>query len=114
MDFHAEVTEEKESLGIYMDGKISALLGTHTHVQTADERILPKGTGYITDIGMTGPRDSIIGMDVNLGIKRSLTQMPLKLEVVNSPSNICGVILEIDTVTGNTLSIERIRESQTV
>jgi hypothetical protein len=110
VDFHAEAVEEKEALGIYLDGEVSAVVGTHTHVQTADERILPGGTAYITDIGMTGPQDSVIGMKKETAISRSLTQMPLKLEVQNSPGEIHGVFLEIDTSTGKALRIERVHQ----
>ena len=112
IDFHAEWPEEKEALALYMDGRISALAGTHTHVQTGDERILPHGTGYITDIGMTGSNDSVIGMDKEVSIERCITQMPLKLYVVDKPSIIMGVIFEIDIHTGKTVSIHRlIKES---
>ncbi|MBN2442864.1 MAG: TIGR00282 family metallophosphoesterase [Spirochaetales bacterium] len=114
VDFHAEWPEEKEALGLYLDGSISALVGTHTHVQTADERILPGGTGYITDIGMTGPSESIIGMRKDIVIRKNLTQMPLKMEVEDSPADIMGVLLEIDIDTGKTLSIERIFEKSKV
>ena len=114
VDFHAESPEEKEALALYLDGHVSAVVGTHTHVQTADERILPKGTGYITDIGMTGPRDSCIGMDSGIALKRGLTQMPLKMEVANTAAKIHGVCLSIDTATGKTRSIERIVEESVV
>lgn len=110
VDFHAESTEEKEALGLYLDGKISVLAGTHTHVQTADEKILPGGTAYITDIGMTGPGNSIIGMNINTGIERCLTQLPLKMEVVDDNADINGVLVDIDTATGKALTIERISE----
>jgi metallophosphoesterase (TIGR00282 family) len=114
VDFHAESPEEKEALALYLDGRVSAVVGTHTHVQTADERILPQGTGYITDIGMTGPKDSCIGMDIQIAVKRGLTQMPLKMEVANTAAEINGVFLKIDAVTGKTRSIRRIRESSAV
>jgi metallophosphoesterase (TIGR00282 family) len=110
IDFHAESTEEKEALGLYLDGKVSVVAGTHTHVQTADEKILSGGTAYITDIGMTGPRNSIIGMSINTGIERCLTQLPLKMEVVDDAADINGILVEIDTATGNALSIERVFE----
>jgi len=110
IDFHAEWPEEKEALGIYLDGKISALIGTHTHVQTADERILPRGTGYITDIGMTGPMGSIIGMRSDIVIRKNITQMPLKMEVEDKPARIMGILLEIDVKTGKTLSLTRVNE----
>lgn len=108
VDFHAEDTLEKEALAWYLDGKISALVGTHTHIQTADERILPKGTAYITDIGMTGPDDSVIGTKPEISIRRSLTQLPLKMEVAENESTIRGVCIQINPDTGKSISIERI------
>lgn len=114
VDFHADWPEEKEALGLYLDGRISALIGTHTHVQTADERILPKGTGYITDIGMTGPTGSVIGMKKEIVLRKNLTQMPLKMEVEDNPAEIMGVLLEIDIKTGKTLTIERVKEKSSV
>ncbi|MBN2533083.1 MAG: TIGR00282 family metallophosphoesterase [Spirochaetales bacterium] len=114
VDFHAEWPEEKEALGLYLDGKISALIGTHTHVQTADERILPGGTGYITDIGMTGPTGSVIGMKKEIVLRKNLTQMPLKMEVEESPAEIMGVVMEIDSKTGKTLSIERVKQTSSL
>ncbi|MCK5202108.1 MAG: YmdB family metallophosphoesterase, partial [Spirochaetales bacterium] len=90
-----------------LDGKVSAVLGTHTHVQTADERILPGGTAYISDLGMTGPSDSVIGKDHTISVRRSLTQMPLKHEVADNPALISGVVLDLDAVTGKCLSIKR-------
>jgi len=109
VDFHAESVEEKEALGLFLDGEASAVIGTHTHVQTADERILPGGTAYITDIGMTGPTDSVIGMKRDTAIARSLSQMPLKMEVQNSIAEIAGVILEFDMASGRANRIERVR-----
>ncbi len=108
IDFHAEDTMEKEALAWYLDGKVSAVVGTHTHVQTADERVLPKGTAYITDIGMTGPEDSVIGTNPDISIRRSLTQLPLKLEVLEAEASVKGVLIRIDTETGKAQSIERI------
>lgn len=110
IDFHAEEPQEKEALAWYLDGSVSAVVGTHTHVQTADERILSKGTGYISDLGMTGPSSGIIGFEVETAIQRSLTQMPLKNEVAFSKAVIQGVMLKVDTETGNTVSIERINK----
>ena len=110
IDFHAEEPQEKEALAWYLDGSVSAVVGTHTHVQTADERILSKGTGYISDLGMTGPSLGIIGFEVETAIQRSLTQMPLKNEVAFSKAVIQGVMLKVDTETGNTVSIERINK----
>ncbi len=114
VDFHAEAVEEKEAFGISFDGEVSAVVGTHTHVQTADERILPGGTAYITDIGMTGPVDSVIGMKKETAISRSLTQMPLKMEVQNSAGEIQGVLLQIDPGNGKAVGIERVRQASSV
>ena len=110
VDLHAESASEKEALALHLDGTVAAVVGTHTHVQTADERILPKGTAYLTDLGMTGPRDSIIGMKTGIVIRRALTQMPLKMEVAEGPADICGALLTVDPVTGRGLSLERIHE----
>ena len=111
IDFHAELPQEKEALALYLDGEISALFGTHTHVQTADERILPGGTAYITDIGMTGPADSVIGVAKEVAIRRLLSQMPLKMEVVDKPAVIMGVLIEIDARSGKAVSIVRFQEN---
>jgi len=108
IDFHAEATSEKIALGYYLDGKVSAVIGTHTHVQTADERILPKGTAYITDVGMTGPLDSIIGIEVPQIIERFLYQMPKKFEVAKGKSIFSAVLLDINTKTGLARSIQRL------
>lgn len=110
IDFHAEATSEKIAFGWYMDGKVSAVIGTHTHVQTADERILPLGTGYITDAGMTGPRDSVLGIDKDLVIQKFISQMPVRFEVASGPLQFNGVILDICRTTGKTLRIERLNE----
>lgn len=110
IDFHAEWPEEKEALALYLDGKVSVLVGTHTHVQTADERIFPGGTAYITDIGMTGPSDSIIGMQKATALRKSITMMPLKMEVADGQADIMGVVVEINTSNGKALSIQRIFE----
>jgi metallophosphoesterase (TIGR00282 family) len=109
VDFHAESVEEKEALGFYLDGRVAAIAGTHTHVQTADERILPKGSGYITDIGMSGPEDSIIGVKVEICIRRGLTQMPIKMESAEGEASIKGALFSIDRESRRCLSIERIR-----
>lgn len=108
VDFHAEAVDEKEALALYLDGEVSAFSGTHTHVQTADERILPKGTGYITDLGMTGPKDSVIGVKTDICVKRCLLQMPLKMETSENEAQIHGAIFTIDTKTKKTLSILRL------
>lgn len=109
VDFHAESVEEKEALAYYLDGRISALAGTHTHVQTADERILPRGTGYLSDIGMTGPDDSVIGVKADICIRRGLSQMPIKMETAEGPSSISGVLFTIDAESGRCLKVERVR-----
>jgi 2',3'-cyclic-nucleotide 2'-phosphodiesterase len=108
VDFHAEATSEKQAIGWYLDGQVSAVFGTHTHVQTADERILPRGTAYITDLGMTGPHDSIIGSVQDLALDRFLRQMPNRLEPANGNLRICGAIVEIDESSGRALSIQRL------
>lgn len=108
VDIHAEATSEKQALGFYLDGKVSAVIGTHTHVQTADERILPLGTGFITDAGMTGPFDSVIGVEKETIIRRFLTLMPEKFEVAKTNLRLNAVLLSIDESTGKTKSIERI------
>jgi metallophosphoesterase (TIGR00282 family) len=108
VDFHAETTEEKEALGLYLDGRCGCVAGTHTHVQTADERILPAGTAYITDLGMTGPRDSIIGMKTSICVDRVLTQMPLKMEVDEGPSSLNGIAICFDPQSHAALSITRL------
>lgn len=110
IDFHAEATSEKIAMGRYLDGRITALLGTHTHVQTSDEAILPNGTAYITDLGMTGPKDSVIGREVEPVILRFITGMPQKFVAANGDPALEGVILDIDINTGKARSIERIRE----
>ncbi len=109
VDFHAEASLEKMALGWYLDGKASSVLGTHTHVQTADERVLPHGTGYITDVGMTGPVDSVIGIRKDIAVKRFLTQMPFAFDVAQEGLEIQGVILDLDPRTGWTCKINRLR-----
>ncbi|HON58427.1 MAG TPA: TIGR00282 family metallophosphoesterase [Smithella sp.] len=107
VDMHAEATSEKRALGWYLDGQVSAVVGTHTHVQTADEEILPQGTAYISDAGMTGPFDSVIGVKKEAVIERFLTQMPNKFELAKDDIRMQGVILEIDSASGRAQSIER-------
>lgn len=109
VDFHAEATAEKVALAYYLDGTCSAVVGTHTHVQTADEMVLPGGTALMCDLGMTGPRDSIIGMEREAIIDRFVRKMPQKFSVADRPADLCGALLEIDEGSGRTLSIERIR-----
>ena len=113
VDIHAEATSEKIALGWYLDGKVSAVIGTHTHVQTADERILPKGTAYITDAGMTGPFDSVIGLKKEIAIQRFLTQLPLHYNAALNDVRLNGVILEIDSHSGKSLSIQRVEIKET-
>jgi len=108
-DFHAEATSEKLAMGYYLDGRVSAVWGTHTHVQTADERILPKGTGYITDLGMTGAADSVIGTIPEKSIAYFKGEPFVRFEPSKSDPMLCGVLLEIDTNTGLCVGIERLR-----
>ncbi|MFA5156467.1 MAG: TIGR00282 family metallophosphoesterase [Candidatus Omnitrophota bacterium] len=110
VDMHAEATSEKVALGWYLDGKVSAVLGTHTHIQTADEKILPQGTAYITDAGMTGPYDSVIGRDVADVLQRFLTSVPVRFEVAQENIQLHGVVLDIDENTGKARSIVRIQK----
>jgi metallophosphoesterase (TIGR00282 family) len=105
VDFHAEATAEKISMGWYLDGKVSAVIGTHTHVQTADAQILPQGTGYITDVGMTGPYDSVLGMRKDIAIKRFQLQTAHKFQVAEGDLKVAYVHLNIDGSTGQTMSI---------
>ncbi len=109
IDFHAEATSEKIALGWFMDGRVSAVIGTHTHVQTADETILPRGTAYITDAGMTGPHDSVIGAEKEAAINRFLHQMPVRFEPAADDVKLCGVILDVDEETGKSIGIKRLR-----
>lgn len=110
VDFHAETTSEKAGFGYYVDGRVSAVVGTHTHVQTADERILPHGTAFISDLGMAGSLNSMLGMKKDPIIKHLITQMPVKFEVETAnPVIMCGVLIDIDMVTGKALSIERVK-----
>jgi hypothetical protein len=108
VDFHAEATSEKIAMGWYLDGKVSAVIGTHTHVQTADERVLPKGTGYITDVGMTGSMDSVIGMEKEIAIKRFLTLMPERNEPAKGNAWLNGVVIDLDKESGRSMGIRRI------
>ncbi len=108
IDFHAEATSEKQTLGWLLDGRVSLVFGTHTHVQTADERILPGGTGYITDLGMCGARDSIIGMNTGVAMRRIITKIPEATRTATGEGMINGVFAEIDETTGKTVRIERI------
>ena len=108
VDFHAEATSEKQGLGWYLDGRVSAVLGTHTHVGTVDAKILPRGTGYLTDVGMTGPVNSVIGSEVDAVLERFLTGMPQRLHVANGSVTMNSVLLDIDPDTGQATAIQRI------
>jgi len=110
IDMHSEATSEKIALGWFLDGKVSAVVGTHTHVQTADERILPQGTAYITDLGMTGPYQSILGRDIESVLHRFLTQMPARFAVAREDVRLCGILAEIDASTGKAIRIRRVHE----
>jgi len=111
IDMHAETTSEKRALAWYLDGRVTALVGTHTHVQTADEEVLPKGTAYISDLGMTGPHDSVIGLDKDVAIYRFRTGDKRKYEVAKGGVRIEGVVIKIDETTGRAVEIKRIKES---
>ena len=111
VDFHAEATSEKMAMGWHLDGRVTAIFGTHTHVQTADERLLPKGTAYLTDVGMTGPHDSIIGVMVDAALSRFVTGMPSKFEAATGAARLNAIIITADPATGKALGIERINMS---
>ena len=111
IDFHAEATSEKIAFGWYLDGQVSAIIGTHTHVQTADERILPKGTAYLTDVGMTGAMDSAIGIKLDQVLHRFLTQMPVKFEAAKHNLQLSSVLMDIDPATGKAVAIQRLNKS---
>jgi 2',3'-cyclic-nucleotide 2'-phosphodiesterase len=109
VDIHAEATSEKQAMGWHLDGRVSAVVGTHTHVPTADERILPNGTAYITDVGMTGPHDSVIGMEKGAIIKRFLDGLPARFEVATGDIQMNAVLIEVDSLSGRAVSIARRR-----
>jgi metallophosphoesterase (TIGR00282 family) len=109
VDMHAEATSEKQAMGWYLDGRVSVVVGTHTHVATADERVLPNGTAFITDVGMTGPHESVIGMDRGAMVKRFLDSMPTKFEVAIADARINGILADVDDSTGRARSIVRVR-----
>src|SRR5919198_3312259 len=111
VDFHAEATSEKIAMGWHLDGRGTAMIGTHTHVQTADERILPKGTAYLTDVGMTGPHDSIIGVDIDAALGRFLTALPARFETATGNPRLNAVIVDADERTGRAVAIERLSYS---
>lgn len=109
VDMHAETTSEKYALGWLLDGKVSAVVGTHTHVQTSDERILPNGTAFLCDAGMCGPVNSVIGMEVDVSLQRLTTLMPTKTHVARGPVDVCGALVEVESSTGRAVRIERVR-----
>jgi 2',3'-cyclic-nucleotide 2'-phosphodiesterase len=112
VDFHAEATSEKQAMAWYLNGRVSAVIGTHTHVPTADNRILDKGTAYMSDAGMTGPHNGILGMDREVIINRFLTGLPGRFEVTDGPVQLNGIVVEIDDTTGRSTSIQRIHISE--
>jgi len=112
VDFHAEATSEKVALGWYLDGRASSVVGTHTHVQTADERILPGGTAYISDVGMTGPADSVIGIKTSLAVGKFLSGVPRRFEAAGGKGQINGVLIEMNPETGRAISIQRIFDQE--
>jgi len=111
VDFHAEATSEKVAMGWHLDGKVTAVVGTHTHVQTADDRVLPKGTAYLTDVGMTGPHDSIIGVEIDAALGRFLTGMPARFDTATGNPRLNAVVIEADDETGRATDIERVSYS---
>jgi metallophosphoesterase (TIGR00282 family) len=113
VDFHAEITSEKNALGWYLDGKVSAVLGTHTHIPTADERILSKGTAYITDLGMVGSLNSVIGIKTDLVLQKFLTQIPVRYELEKKNIYLQGAVISVDPATGKAEKIERVQERWT-
>jgi len=108
VDMHAEATSEKQALGWYLDGRVTAVVGTHTHIPTADETVLPQGTAYVTDLGMTGPYDSVIGIEKDLIIKKFLDQIPARFEVAKGDVRFCAVLIDADPESGRALGIQRI------
>ncbi len=110
VDMHAEATSEKRGMGWYLDGRAAAMVGTHSHVQTADEEILPQGTAYITDIGMTGPYDSVIGLDKKVAMTRLVKQMPAPFEVAKGDIRLCAVLIEVEESRGKAIKITRVQE----
>ena len=112
VDFHAEATSEKQAMGWYLDGRVSGVFGTHTHVGTVDARILPGGTAYLTDVGMTGPVDSVIGSDTRAVLERFLTSMPQRLEVAKGPCTFNAVLVEVDEHTGRSVHMERVDRTE--
>jgi 2',3'-cyclic-nucleotide 2'-phosphodiesterase len=111
VDFHCEITSEKNAMGWYLDGRVTAVVGTHTHVPTADARLLPKGTAYISDIGMTGPRDSIIGFQVESVLPRFLRHLPTRFQVGDGPVSLNAVVIEAEIATGRAISISQVQRT---
>ena len=109
VDMHCEATSESQAMGWHLDGRVSAVVGTHRHVQTADERVLPQGTAYITDIGMTGPIDSVIGVDKDLILQKFISQMPVRFEPAKGPAAVHGVVITVDPESGRASGIQRLR-----
>jgi len=108
IDFHAEATSEKVAFGWHVDGRVTAVVGTHTHIPTADQRILPGGTAYVTDLGMTGSLDSVIGVERSAALERFITQRPTRLAPAEGQAWLCGVLIEADPVSGRASAIERV------
>jgi hypothetical protein len=111
VDMHGEATSEKQAIACYLDGRVSAVVGTHTHVQTADERILPGGTAYLSDLGMTGPYDSVIGIEKTLALRKFLTGMPVRFSVAQGDARLCGAVVEVDHTSGRARAIERLQRA---
>lgn len=109
VDFHAEATSEKQAMGWFLDGKVSAVVGTHTHVQTGDARVLPQGTAYLTDVGMVGPYDSILGMERDAVLKKFMTQLPVRFEVASGRNQFNAVVIDLQPSTGKAVKIKTIR-----
>jgi calcineurin-like phosphoesterase len=114
VDFHAEATSEKIAFARMLDGQVSAVVGTHTHVQTADEQIFPGGTAYLTDAGFTGPHESVLGREIEPVLKRFLTNMPQRFEVAKNRVLLRGAVIEIDNASGKAIKIQRVSESVSV
>ena len=109
VEFHAEATSEKIAMGWHLDGRVAAVVGSHTHVQTSDEQLLPRGTAYLTDLGMTGPSGSVIGREVEPVLRKFVSGMPARFEVAKGPAVLEGALIDLDRPTGRAVSITRIR-----
>lgn len=109
VDMHAEATSEKQAIAVFLDGRVTAVVGTHTHVQTADERVLPGGTAYLSDLGMTGPYDSVIGIEKEIALRRFLSGMPVRFTVARRDPRLCGAVIDVDPATGRAAAIERLQ-----